>query len=120
MQSSSTQYMSMYVAGRTTNDLAGMQTQLVKAGDQYYAGNRAGDYSGISVDPSTGTFWAANEVCLQFPNGSIFQHYWSTWIANFTLGTVGPMNIVNAGYLIALALFGIWLARRRMAGLLLT
>jgi len=27
---------------------------------------------------------------------------------------------VNAGYLVVLGLFGIWLARRRMAGLLLT
>jgi lipooligosaccharide transport system permease protein len=39
---------------------------------------------------------------------------------SFTLGTVGPTNLLDAGYLIALALFGIWLARRRMAGLLLT
>ena len=41
-----------------------------------------------------------------------------TLIRSFTLGTVGPINLVNAGYLVALGLFGIWLARRRMAGLL--
>ena len=43
-----------------------------------------------------------------------------TLLRSFTLGTVGPINLVNAGYLVVLGLFGIWLARRRMAGLLLT
>ena len=43
-----------------------------------------------------------------------------TLIRSLTLGTVGPINLVHAGYLLALGLFGIWLARRRMAGLLLT
>jgi len=41
-------------------------------------------------------------------------------IRSLTLGTVGLTNLVDAGYLVALGLFGIWLARRRMAGLLLT
>ena len=41
-------------------------------------------------------------------------------IRSLTLGTVGPIMLVHAGYLIALGCFGIWLARRRMAGLLLT
>ena len=41
-------------------------------------------------------------------------------VRSFTLGTVGPTNLLNAAYLIALGAFGIWLARRRMAGLLLT
>jgi lipooligosaccharide transport system permease protein len=39
---------------------------------------------------------------------------------SFTLGNVGPTNLIDAGYLVVLGLFGIWLARRRMAGLLLT
>src|SRR5439155_21374922 len=43
-----------------------------------------------------------------------------TLIRSFTLGTVGPANLLNVGYLLALGCFGIWLARRRMAGLLLT
>ena len=37
-----------------------------------------------------------------------------------TLGTVGPINLLNAAYLVALGLVGIRIARRRMAGLLLT
>jgi lipooligosaccharide transport system permease protein len=41
-------------------------------------------------------------------------------IRSFTLGTVGPRDLVYVGYLVALGTFGIWLARRRMAGLLLT
>jgi len=41
-------------------------------------------------------------------------------IRSLTLGTVGPTNLLDAGYLVVLGCFGIWLARRRMAGLLLT
>jgi lipooligosaccharide transport system permease protein len=43
-----------------------------------------------------------------------------TLIRSFTLGAVGWTNLVDAGYLVVLGLAGIWLARRRMAGLLLT
>src|SRR5437868_10880153 len=41
-------------------------------------------------------------------------------VRSLTLGEVGPSNLVNAAYLLVLGTFGIWLARRRMAGLLLT
>ena len=44
----------------------------------------------------------------------------TTLIRSFTLGSVGWINLVNAAYLVALGLAGIWLARRRMAGMLLT
>jgi lipooligosaccharide transport system permease protein len=43
-----------------------------------------------------------------------------TLIRSLTLGTVSPMNLVNVVYLLLLGSCGIWLARRRMAGLLLT
>jgi lipooligosaccharide transport system permease protein len=43
-----------------------------------------------------------------------------TLIRSLTLGNVGPAMLVHAGYLVVLGCFGIWLARRRMAGLLLT
>jgi lipooligosaccharide transport system permease protein len=39
---------------------------------------------------------------------------------SFTLGTVAVADLGHAAYLIALGLFGVWLARRRMAGMLLT
>jgi lipooligosaccharide transport system permease protein len=41
-------------------------------------------------------------------------------IRSLTLGTVGPRNLVDAAYLVALGTVGIWVARRRMARLLLT
>ncbi|MFL5913224.1 MAG: ABC transporter permease [Gaiellaceae bacterium] len=41
-------------------------------------------------------------------------------IRSFTLGYVGWLDLLHAGYLVALGTIGIWIARRRMAGLLLT
>jgi lipooligosaccharide transport system permease protein len=41
-------------------------------------------------------------------------------IRAFTLGHVGPVNLLNAGYLLALGLAGLWVARLRMGRLLLT
>ena len=43
-----------------------------------------------------------------------------TLIRALTLGSVGPINLLNAGYLLVLGVIGIVVARRRMAGLLLT
>ena len=66
MQSAATQFVSMYVAGQKFGDAPGTMSTpaLVKAGTQTYSGTRGGDYSGISVDPLTGSFWAANEVII--------------------------------------------------------
>ena len=41
-------------------------------------------------------------------------------IRSLTLGTIGPHSLLDAGYLVLLGCVGIWVARRRMAGLLLT
>jgi lipooligosaccharide transport system permease protein len=41
-------------------------------------------------------------------------------IRSFTLGSVGPGDLLHVAYLLALGALGIWLARRRMAGLLLS
>jgi lipooligosaccharide transport system permease protein len=43
-----------------------------------------------------------------------------TLMRAFTLGTVAPINLVNAGYLLVLGLAGLWVARGRMGRLLLT
>ncbi len=43
-----------------------------------------------------------------------------TLIRALTLGSVGPINVLNAAYLLVLGVLGIGIARRRMAGLLLT
>ena len=87
MQSSSKEFVSMYVTGRFPAEPPGtMQTPvLVKAGEANYAafdcttldGCRAGDYSGITVDPdSSSVFCAANEYAT-----SDVSENWGTWIA---------------------------------------
>jgi hypothetical protein len=97
MQSSSTEFMSMYVTGRLIADPLGtMQTPvLAKAGEANYIAFdcdgdpdesnvcRAGDYSGITVDPDlTNTFCAANEYAT-----SAGSNNWGTHISCFSLGT---------------------------------
>jgi hypothetical protein len=93
MQSSPIQYASMYVTGRTPGDVAGTvrEPALIAEGEDFLDGFfRAGDYSGITVDPVDGaTFWAANEY-------KAVGAFWSTAIAQFSLGmavtTTSPAN----------------------------
>jgi hypothetical protein len=84
MEASSSEFTSMYVTGRTPTDATGTMETAVRAaaGTVAYGGTRAGDFSGTSVDPSTGTsFWSANEYV---PSGPL----WSTWVANYSVATV--------------------------------
>lgn len=82
-------FMSMWVTGRASTDPAGsMQTPvIVPAGTgqtnyhDFTSGGRAGDLSGINVDPVDGSFWAANE----FANTQATAN-WGTAIANFKPG----------------------------------
>lgn len=97
IQSSANEYLSMYITGRSPTDPAGtMQTAvLAKAGEAPYSASfdsspyRAGDYSGITVDPVDGSFWAANEYG-KTPNPIDTRANWGTFIANLTLGASGP------------------------------
>ena len=110
MESGSTEYMSMYVTGRKwTDPLGTMQIpRLVKAGEAAYSAfgdtspYRAGDFSGISVDPTNGSFWAANEYATAKNFGIQFLANWGTWIGNFTV-TSGPTSAsgtaINGGAL---------------------
>ncbi|MBS0261305.1 MAG: hypothetical protein JSS02_05060 [Planctomycetes bacterium] len=83
----STDFLSTWVTGRMPTDPAGtMQPPILvpagtglKAYTDYGSPHRAGDLSGISVDPVNGTFWAANE----FANTQATAN-WGTAIANFT------------------------------------
>jgi len=64
IESSPSEYMSMYVAGQAAGDPLGtMQVGVAShPGTSHYSLSRVGDYSAISVDPDDGvTFWAANE-----------------------------------------------------------
>ncbi len=81
MQSSSQEFMSMYAVGHDSDSGPNAMSVpvLVKAGDTGYTGARGGDYSGISVDPVTDTFWATNEVSL------ISSQLWSTWVGEFSI-----------------------------------
>ena len=89
----SNDYMSMYLTGRDPSDIAGtMETSvLVPAGKgvtnykDFSSGGRAGDLSGINVDPVDGSFWAANE----FANTDGVAN-WGTAIANFTISSPVP------------------------------
>ena len=88
-----TDYMSMYISGRNPSDAAGtMETPVVvPAGTgkanykDFSSGGRAGDLSGINVDPVDGSFWAANE----FANTEATAN-WGTAIANFTISNPLP------------------------------
>jgi hypothetical protein len=95
MESSTNEFVSMYVTGQAVGDAAGtMQTPvLVQAGAKNYSafdcdltnGCRAGDYSGITADPDlSDTFCAANEYATNAA-GSPNAANWGTWISCFSL-----------------------------------
>ncbi len=96
-----TDYMSMYITGRTATDpLGAMGLPLaVPAGSGFanysdFAGGRAGDMSGINVDPVDDSFWAAN----QFANNEAYAN-WGTAVANFSvneLATPTQLAFVSA------------------------
>lgn len=100
----STDYMSMWVTGRNPADASGtMQTAVkVPAGsgvanyDDFTSAGRAGDLSGINVDPVDGTFWAVNE----FANTQATAN-WGTAIANFSPNAPPPtsadLSVVKTG-----------------------
>lgn len=80
MESSPSEYVSMYVAGRSSGDPGPLQPMqagvATHPGGGPYGSSRAGDYSGISVDPNDGyTFWAVAEY-----RGTAA---WNTGIASF-------------------------------------
>lgn len=94
MSSSTLETMSMYVTGQTFGDTPGvMQTPvLVKAGETNYQGGRAGDYSGISVDPLFPTrFWAASE----YGASTTALDNWGSWIVNFTVAGAEPFSTTS-------------------------
>jgi hypothetical protein len=93
MQSSSTQTVSMYVNTRNATDPAGtLQTPIeVQAGqananwfESFFGVKDAGEMSGMAIDPTNGTFWAANA----FANNAAAPN-WGTFIANFSLSRHG-------------------------------
>jgi uncharacterized repeat protein (TIGR01451 family) len=85
---SATDFMSMWVAGRTSADPAGTMGPpvLVPAGTgqaNYWSDGSViiGEVSGINIDPVDGSFWAVNE----FAN-SAYVDNWGSAIAHFLAG----------------------------------
>jgi hypothetical protein len=101
MESSSSEFLSMYVTGQSINDIGSvvMQTPVVThPGTSFYSSTRIGDFSGISYDPAdTYSFWGFNEY-----KGNTS---WNTGVAGFGVSPNGdgpvasriqPGRIVNA------------------------
>jgi uncharacterized protein (DUF2141 family) len=81
LQSSATQFMSMYVTSQSTDDPSGtIDTPVeVAAGQAPEFGGRIGDYSASVLDPVDGTFWVANEFATP-------DDLWGTEIAHIKVG----------------------------------
>ena len=91
IESSSSEFMSVYVTGRKATDALGtMQTPiLAKAGvAALNPSDRVGDYSTTSIDPVDGTFWSANEYAGAGGN-------WRTFVEHFTLMSVATPPVVT-------------------------
>ena len=89
MESSSNEYMSMYVTGQLAGLTNGtmLTPVLAQAGVAPYtptvdtAPYFVGFFSGIGVDPTDGSFWSANEYAIAAqPNAN-----WGTWIQQFSV-----------------------------------
>jgi hypothetical protein len=94
IQSGDTENMSMYVTGRAATDFPGTMQPgaLVEAGAMNYQGTRAGDFAGLTVDPTDGTsFWAANEYAET--TSDITVPNWGTWIAHFNVSPTAHLAI---------------------------
>jgi hypothetical protein len=73
---SPTDYMSVWVAGRTAADVPGqMYTWLARAGDSNNRDTKEGDLSGINLDPNDGTFWTANEFTSNNSGATQITHF---------------------------------------------
>jgi hypothetical protein len=104
MESSATEFVSMYITGRSAGDPLGtMQKPVdVHPGQNKYSGNRGGDYSGLVADPvAPTTFWAAAMYKPTVP-------FWGTGIAHFqiTAGGTAPGDATSPAGLAISALHG--------------
>jgi uncharacterized repeat protein (TIGR01451 family) len=105
---SPTDFLSMYVTGRTPSDPLGtMETPVLgQAGQQVYqdfgpalgSDQRAGDLSGINVD-SQGNFWAVNEFADNEPLPTPLNPTadWGTHITSFTLAPLADLSVAASG-----------------------
>jgi hypothetical protein len=83
MESSRTEYLSMWVGALYTNGTLASQT-AAPGGGFFYANSRIGDYSTTVLDSDGLTFWSANEYIGNHGSTDI----WLTHITSFTAKTV--------------------------------
>jgi hypothetical protein len=111
LQSSASQYLSMYITGQKAGAAAGtLQAPIVaKAGEATLRVFRApgelggplrtGDYSGVAIDPADGSFWAGNEYTTTAvfppPPGTRLAN-WGTWISQFTISATNSIMAAAA------------------------
>jgi hypothetical protein len=94
-----TDYMSVYVTGRTAADAVSAPGQmdtpvLVRAGDSNDHQGRQGDFSGINVDSDGTSFWISNEFCRSGQSGTQITHFKMTdtgqaYVSNGVLQVMG-------------------------------
>jgi hypothetical protein len=92
LESSASEYLSMYVTGKLLSESTMESSALVAAGNGAYTGpdgspHRAGDYSGTVVDVNAAgspvnSFWSANE----FSNNGV----WGTALVTYSVSTPPP------------------------------
>jgi len=98
-----TDYESMWLTGRVSTDGSGTMETPVEVPNatglanytDFASPHRAGDLSGINVDPVDGSFWAANE----FANTQATAN-WGTGIANFipsSPANAADLAVINSG-----------------------
>jgi hypothetical protein len=102
-ESSPNEYLSTYVTGMAPGETVVQAPVLVKAGERssvdlkFGAPSRAGDFSGVAVDPVTGEFWAVNQYANQeLDNASHYWANWGTWITRFTVSPALPAPTATA------------------------
>ena len=98
MESSATEYVSMYIAAHAANSEAGSigpGVAVVLGGGPMPFSDREGDYGSVALDPADGlTFWAANEYVGSDGSSDI----WRTKLASFQLSSVKVSLQIGTDY----------------------
>jgi hypothetical protein len=106
---SPTDYMSVWVTGRTPTDAAvnpgQMETPVLeRAGDSNDKQGREGDFSGINVD-SDGSFWTATEFCTGGASGTQITHFFVADIGQANVDSKGVLQVLGSNRNDSVALY---------------
>jgi hypothetical protein len=100
IESSSSEYVTMYVAAHGVGDAAGTYTAALTRTDNSFmsVSFRTGDYSNVVVDPSNpNIFWASNEYSPVNSGTNIWATYIASFYTQLTVTTTNPVanSIIN-------------------------